>query len=178
MHIRLLPMPQPTDGGITVGTINGRPLTYYARVPYADGIELSHAQISDALREAVEECCEGLWGSEWSGPLSVASGLNRRACSKDRVWKYGLPAWTLRFIGEAASHPFRRAVGDFICGIARLNDDESFAQGNIIMRSRPSREALMEQVWSQLLKSVYLLYDMRRAREKAQSRGGDLKRNT
>ncbi|QEE39818.1 MULTISPECIES: hypothetical protein [unclassified Methylobacterium] len=171
-------MPQPVDGGIAVGTIDGRPLTYYARIPTADGIEMTHAQIADALKEAIDEACEALWGSEWSGPLSVATGLNRRSCSKDRVWKFGLPAWALKFMAEASSQPYPRAIGDFLCGIARVHDDDALKTGTVRPRSNPSRELLMDQVQGRLIQAVDLLYTMRKARVQAQSRGGDLETNS
>lgn len=173
MRIDLRPMPQPRDGGICVGLLDGDPLTYHARVPTVGGRELIHADIADAMKEAVDEAAEALWGSEWSGPLSVATGLNRRSCSKDRVWKFGLPAWALRFLGSAYRQPNARAVGDFLCGLARAYDGDALKKGGVIARSAPSREDLVREANERLLQAVDLLHTMRRARTEAQSRGRD-----
>lgn len=60
MRIDLKPVSQPTDGGIAVGTVDGAPLVYYARVPTVRGRELAHIDIADALKEAVDEAAEAL----------------------------------------------------------------------------------------------------------------------
>lgn len=173
MRIDLKPVSQPTDGGIAVGTVDGAPLVYYARVPTVGGRELAHADIADALKEAVDEAAEALWGSEWSGPLSVATGLNRRSCSKDRVWKFGLPPWALRFLGAAYRQPNPRAVGDFLCGLARAYDSDALKKGGPVARSAPTREELIAEAQARLLQAVDLLHTMRVARLQTQARGRD-----
>ncbi len=172
MRIDLKSMKQPAEG-VAVGTLDGEPFIYHARSPTAGGREYTHADVQDALRDAVDECCQKLWGSEWSGPLSVATGLNRRACSKDRVWKFGLPAWTLRFLGEAAGQPFPRAVGDLLCGIARVYDADEYKSGTAYPQTFLTQDELMDAVQGRLLTAVDLLATMRTARRRAQTRGTD-----
>lgn len=173
MRIALKNMPQPSshDGGTCVGSLDDEPLIYRARVPSAGGREYEHAEIADALRDAVDECAERLWGSEWSGPLSVATGLNRRSCSKDRVWRYGLPAWVLRFLGEAAAQAFPRAVGDLMVGMARVHDDDRNLVGTTMpQRRRLSRDELLDAVQGRVLQAADMLVAMRYERERALNR--------
>jgi hypothetical protein len=145
MKIELKPMPDRPDG-LVVGTLDGAPLYFQGRKPLVGDRVFEHHEIQQALLDAVDEAAGALFGSEWPRPLSVVTGLNARSCAKDRVWKYGLPAWVLILLGKAAAHDSPRALGDILIGVARIRDDH--LSGTTVPATSPrDRDAIAGHAW-------------------------------
>ncbi|CAO4172510.1 hypothetical protein EEDFHM_02103 [Methylorubrum populi] len=116
----LTPMPQPTDGGICVGTLDGEPCTFYGRTATAGGREHEMKAISVDILEAVDVAAKAVFGPEWVQALALVTSLNPRTCQRDRIGRYGLPAPILRALGEAAAFQWPRALGDVMLATSRL----------------------------------------------------------
>ncbi|CAO4164969.1 MULTISPECIES: hypothetical protein [Methylobacteriaceae] len=116
----LSPMPQPTDGGVCVGTLDGEPCTFHGRTATAGGREYEMKVISVDILEAVDVAAKAVFGPEWVQALALVTGLNPRTCQRDRIGRYGLPAPILRALGEAAAEPWPRVTGDMMLACARL----------------------------------------------------------
>jgi hypothetical protein len=145
MKIDLKPMPESREG-LVVGTLDGAPLVFQGRKPVAADRVYEHSEIQQALLDAVDEAAGALFGSEWPRPLSIVTGLNARSCAKDRVWKYGLPAWVLVLLGKAAAHDSPRALGDILLGVARIRDAH-LAGTTIPETSSRDRDAIAGHAW-------------------------------
>ncbi|CAA2155743.1 hypothetical protein MBRA_01373 [Methylobacterium brachiatum] len=116
----LRPMPQPADGGVCVGTLDGEPLVFYGRVATAGGREVEAKAIAPEILEAVDVAAREVFGPEWVQALALVTGLNPRTCQRDRIGRYGLPAPILRALGEAAAQDWPRVMGDLMLACARL----------------------------------------------------------
>jgi hypothetical protein len=145
MKIDLKPMPESREG-LVVGTLDGAPLVFQGRKPVAADRVYEHSEIQQALLDAVDEAAGALFGSEWPRPLSIVTGLNARSCAKDRVWKYGLPAWVLVLLGKAAAHDSPRALGDILLGVARIRDAH-LAGTTVPETSSRDRDAIAGHAW-------------------------------
>jgi hypothetical protein len=145
MKIDLRPMPESREG-LVVGTLDGAPLVFQGRKPVAADRVYEHHEIQQALLDAVDETAGALFGSEWPRPLSIVTGLNARSCAKDRVWKYGLPAWVLILLGKASAHDSPRALGDILLGVARIRDTHLTATTAPATSPR-DRDAIAGHAW-------------------------------
>lgn len=134
MRLVLRPMPQPSDDGVCVGTLDGEALTFHGRVATAGGRDVEAKGIAPEILEAVDAAAREVFGPEWVQALALVSGLNPRTCQRDRIGRFGLPAPILRALGEAAAEPWPRVTGDMMLACARLI--KTNALGNDTMRGQ------------------------------------------
>ena len=123
MRIVLCHLPDIPDipGGHAVGTLDGMHLALVGREAYVEGASFPRDdRFQEALYAAVEAAAGAVFGSEWSGPLAIVTGLNRRACQKDRVRRDGLPARILKALAWASSQDRPRAFGHFLLGTRHI----------------------------------------------------------
>lgn len=121
MHIELVPGVEAPIG-TAVGRIDGQPLSYVGRVPHVAGQPSTHAEIAQALADAVDVAAKRLFGAEWASDLATVTTLNRRTTTHDRIVKFGLPPWVLVVLGRAAAVRDARAVGYHMLALASLRD--------------------------------------------------------
>ena len=138
MRITLWPVPSTTPAvGLPVGYVGGSAtadlagrapppglpvLSYDGRQPIVAGRIVGQADIAEALQEEVERVAKRLFGSEYSGPLAAASGLNVRSVQRGRVLSHGLPAPLLAMLGRAIATPCPRATGHMLLAVAAMWD--------------------------------------------------------
>lgn len=148
MRIELRPdVRSPIPDAVCVGTLDGAPLAYVARAPFVGTAPVEPDTIAVALAEAVDVAAARVFGSEWSSDLARVTGLNRRTVTRDRIEKYGLPAFVLTLIGRAAAHRHPRALGFHMLGISALalSEDREGARGEPAeIKSRENLEAAIE----------------------------------
>ena len=134
MRVVLAPVPNHPNA---VGTVDGEPLTYQGRDPHVAGRSVEHADIAEALADAVEAAAGAVFGGDYVNPLARASGLNRRTVTRDRVLRNGLPPWVLGFLGRAAAYEHPRAMGHLLQAAAEMSERGVLAQGDALPGVHP-----------------------------------------
>lgn len=144
MRITLYPVPAGTPAvGYAVGYVSGSPisnlagspppagplLSYDGRQALIDGQPVEHAEIAEALHAEIERVAKRIFGPDFVGPLSLASGLNVRSLARGRLISHGLPAPLLDMLGRAAATPHPRATGYMLQAVAYLWDEHVNSHG-------------------------------------------------
>lgn len=149
LRLELRPMPQPPKG-TCIGTLDGEPVTVVDRDYLVGDRTLTQAEIGEDLVDAVDDAATRVLGHEWVTSLARLMQLNRRSTSKDRIAKFGLPAYVLTFLGDAAAHPHPRALGHaLLCveAIQEANTASRYSTGrpariDLVGRDMEARETL------------------------------------
>ncbi|MCJ2053558.1 hypothetical protein [Methylobacterium sp. J-070] len=141
MKIDLKPMPQPADG-VCVGVADGEPLTYRGRDLYAGDRLVTMEEVGVDLMRAVDRAATEVLGHEWVNPLSRLLQINRRSTAKDRIVRFGLPEYALRFLAEASHHPHPRALGHALLCVEAIQD----AHGVTVDRASTGRPMAVDYV--------------------------------
>ncbi|KQO85879.1 hypothetical protein [Methylobacterium sp. Leaf91] len=144
MRITLYPVPPETPAiGHAVGYVSGSPLSnlagaappagpllsYDGRQALIDGQPVDHAEIAEALHAEIERVAKRVFGPDFVGPLSLASGLNVRSLARGRLISHGLPAPLLDMLGRAAATAHPRATGYMLQAVAYLWDEHVISHG-------------------------------------------------
>lgn len=128
MKIVLQPMPQPDDGGVCIGTLDGVPLTYRDQNLFAGDRHITMQEAGGAFVDAVNEAATQVLGHEWVSSLARLMQLNKRTTSRDRIAKFGLPEYVCLFLAEAASHPHPRALGHALMCVEEIQEAHTQAR--------------------------------------------------
>ncbi len=128
MKIVLQPMPQPDDGGVCIGTLDGVPLTYRGQDLYAGDRHVTMQEAGSAFVDAVNEAATAVLGHEWVTSLARLMQLNKRSTSRDRIAKFGLPEYVCRFLAVASTHPYPRALGHALLCVEAIQEAHTTAR--------------------------------------------------
>lgn len=150
MKIVLKPMPQPDDGGVCIGTLDGVPLTYRDRALHAGDRVVTMEQVGSAYVDAVDDAATRVLGHEWVSSLARLMQINKRSTSRDRIAKFGLPEYVCIFLAEAAAHPHPRALGHALQCVEEIQEANTLdryttgrpSQIDLVNRDKEVRETL------------------------------------
>lgn len=126
-RIVLRPMPQPDDG-VCIGTYDDVPLVMTGRAYRAGDVAISQEALGEDLVEAVDDAATQVLGHEWVTSLARLMQINRRSTSRDRIAKFGLPEYVLRFLADAAAHVHPRALGHALLCVEAIQEANTRSQ--------------------------------------------------
>ncbi|WP_375274998.1 hypothetical protein [Methylorubrum thiocyanatum] len=152
----------------------GEVLSYDGKRPHVGGNPVDHEDIKHALADEIARVAQRVFGPEYVGPMSLASGLSLRTVAKGRILSHGLPAPLLDMLGRASATEYPRATGYVLQAVAYMWDQhlDEFGAGEHGPgpMTTTGRRVLAERLDGILARAVTLVDDMRAEAAAAKAR--------